>query len=96
MSETIPGYGACGKPAMIDRAALQGRIAMYLHSHCGDEQGRRLLEECSRAILLAEQEACAVRRNLTTLLLSTEDLGSTLERLGRVLPALEGLISDGK
>jgi hypothetical protein len=96
MSETIPGYGVCGKPAAIDLSQLRGRIAMYLHGRAGDEQGRRLLEECSRAILLAEQEARAIRHNLTTLLTSTDDLGGTLARLTRVLPAIEGLISDGK
>jgi allophanate hydrolase subunit 2 len=96
MSETIPGYGACGKPVMIDRLALRGKMAMYLHGQVGDAQGRALIRDAILALSQAEQEASQIRRNLTALLTSTDDLGGTLERLGRVLPALEGLISDGK
>jgi len=96
MSETIPGYGACGKPAAIDRLALRGKMAMYLHGQVGDAQGRALIRDAILALAQAEQEASQIRRNLTTLLTTTDDLGGTLERLGRVLPTLEGMISDGK
>jgi hypothetical protein len=87
MSETIPGYGALPKAPLIDLPLLRGRIAMYLHGRSGDEQGRRLLEDCELALIQAEGAALAI---------IDAKMDRLMARIEPVLQAVEAMISDGK